>query len=373
MEPTDMTAAGFWSYARQDDDQTNGAIRRLAQDIGTEYSLITDEELRLFIDRDIQWGEEWKRRIDDALRETTFFIPVITPRYFKRQECRRELLQFAGHARSLGRDELLLPIYYIEVADLDSQGPDSEDEAIALVARTQRQDWRHLRHEDRASAEYRKEVSAIAKRLAEVSANLIDVKSTSSNSVTKADHEDGPGMLELVTEAEEALDIMNRAFGDLTGVLVTMTPLVEGYGPKLQAASKRGPGPTLLVLRELAADLDRPAEDVRAHGALIAAQLVRVDPAVLQLIRAVELGLWESEDSSALFSAIREFAEVSRAMEEAVTQSVKEMEGVAMLSRDIKRPIRTLEEGLRSIADTRAIVEEWVRNIDRVELSDDHE
>jgi len=83
--------AGFWSYAHADDKNDGGAVVRLAKRVMSEYALLSGEWLRLFIDRDLEWGDEWKRRIDQALQETTFFIPIITPTYFISEECRREL------------------------------------------------------------------------------------------------------------------------------------------------------------------------------------------------------------------------------------------------------------------------------------------
>src|SRR4051794_3545309 len=122
-------AAAFWSYAHEDDDLDGGAILVLAERLASEFALITGEKLNLFVDRTgISWGEEWRVRIDNALVQTTFFIPVITPRYFTRDECRRELLAFHAQARSLEISELVLPILYVTVPGLDDDNP---DEAVA--------------------------------------------------------------------------------------------------------------------------------------------------------------------------------------------------------------------------------------------------
>jgi len=86
--------AGFWSYAHEDDMLDGGNILKLSRLIMEEYNLLSGEPLSLFVDRnDIAWGEEWRERINSSLAETTFFIPIITPRYFTRPECRRELLE----------------------------------------------------------------------------------------------------------------------------------------------------------------------------------------------------------------------------------------------------------------------------------------
>jgi hypothetical protein len=74
--------AGFWSYAHDDNKLDDGAILRLAQLIMDEYNLLSGNQLHLFIDHhSIAWGQEWRERIDKALSQTTFFIPIITPRY----------------------------------------------------------------------------------------------------------------------------------------------------------------------------------------------------------------------------------------------------------------------------------------------------
>ena len=71
--------AGFWSYVRADDGAEGGRIVRLAELVKNEYAMLTGREIDVFADRDIRWGDEWKRRIDEALQGTAFFIGVITP------------------------------------------------------------------------------------------------------------------------------------------------------------------------------------------------------------------------------------------------------------------------------------------------------
>ena len=165
-------SAAFWSYAHEDARRDGEALLRLAHRLSDEFALLTGDELVIFIDRDaIEWGEEWRRRIDGALAETTFFIPIVTPRYFTREECRRELLTFAGRAESLGVRELVLPILYVDVPDLDDS---SKDEAVALVARMQYVDWRDLRLQDHGSEDYRRAINALASRLSSVASTIDD-------------------------------------------------------------------------------------------------------------------------------------------------------------------------------------------------------
>ncbi len=194
----DAEAAGFWSYAHADDDDDGGAVLGLAKRLQSEFSLLTGEPLALFVDRkDLAWGQEWRRRIDDALAGTTFFIAIVTPRYFKSDECRRELLTFAGQAQSLGLEELLLPILYSEVP---SMSPDSEDEAVALVARTQYVDWTASRLQEQSSAAYRAAVNGLAKRLVAIAREVADRQVREEVRVSSAGEEGDLIDLETVVE-----------------------------------------------------------------------------------------------------------------------------------------------------------------------------
>jgi hypothetical protein len=103
---------GFWSYAHADESAETGRITQLARNLQEEYSLITGQEIQLFLDRDdLTWGDNWRKHIDEALAGITFFIPILTPRYFQSEECRRELLTFTTRAarrieRALASDSL---------------------------------------------------------------------------------------------------------------------------------------------------------------------------------------------------------------------------------------------------------------------------
>lgn len=160
----DTTYDSFWSYAHDDDTRSFGRVSKLAEAITNEFALTTGNELNLFLDRkSIRWGDAWRSRIDDAVGEAPFFVPIITPSYLKSVECRKELIAFSGNAKSRGLDRLLLPILYLDVPDLDE---DSPDEVLALIARTQYLDWRHLRHKKFDSEEHLEAVHEVAEELA---------------------------------------------------------------------------------------------------------------------------------------------------------------------------------------------------------------
>jgi hypothetical protein len=137
--------SGFWSYVRQDDIDEAGRISDLSTSLSKKVRLLTGQEFPIFLDRNsIGWGDDWESRIEEALEGTTFFIPILTPSYFLSENCRKELLRFSSTATALGLKELILPIYYVTVPELESPSP-SGDDLINLVRRYQWVDWRDRR------------------------------------------------------------------------------------------------------------------------------------------------------------------------------------------------------------------------------------
>ena len=151
------TLEGFFSYVHADDEAEGERITRLARDVSAQFEMLTGEPLSLFLDKDaIEWGEKWREKIDSTLASVAFFIPILTPRYFLRAECRRELQFFARRATQLGVKDLVLPLHYVNVPALSDEG--SDDDLIQLIRGFQWEDWRELRFADVATETYRNEL-----------------------------------------------------------------------------------------------------------------------------------------------------------------------------------------------------------------------
>ena len=147
---------GFLSYVHKGDEADSRRISRLANDIVAQHELLTGDTIELFIDRkEIRWGDKWREKIDGNLGSVAFFIPVLTPRYLKSPECRRELQFFIRKAKKLGLNELLLPLYYVNIPSFDDESV--ENGLIRAVREFHYEDWRELRFADVNSEEYRRE------------------------------------------------------------------------------------------------------------------------------------------------------------------------------------------------------------------------
>ena len=231
-----LQAGAFWSYAHADNEATHGRILELSHDLASEYSLGTGRELRIFVDTDIKWGEEWRDRVDNALVQTTFFIPILSPRYFNRPDCRKEFQEFHSRASGLGVTELILPILYASIPHFTSDNP---DELIAIAARLQYYDWTRLRLASSTATEYRTALNEMAERLIQAETAVAE-RQVRQESTDVSDRGEDPGLEEAVTELENRLphwaELMeSQAVGDAQNYATSQT-----LEAQLQRNRKRG-------------------------------------------------------------------------------------------------------------------------------------
>ena len=177
--------AAFISYVHFDDEHDNGRPTEICQRLGHEVHIQTGDTFELFLDRDnIKWGQQWRKRIEESLGEVTFFIPVITPDFFKSRECRKELEKFLAYEKRLKRDDLVLSIYYIDcplLSDAERLATDKLAQAIA-DRHYGPGDLREVRFEPLTSPQ-------IGKAIAEMALQIRDaIERTSAGDETKPKH-----------------------------------------------------------------------------------------------------------------------------------------------------------------------------------------
>ena len=151
------------SYVHSDDKY--GRLTEFLERLSDEVRVQIGEEFLIFQDRkDILWGQNWKKRIEESLDEVTFLVPIITPSFFNSQYCRRELERFLERERELKRDDLILPIYYVDCPLLNDKEKRAGDELAQAIADHQYADadWRDLRFEPFTSPQVGKTLEKLA-------------------------------------------------------------------------------------------------------------------------------------------------------------------------------------------------------------------
>jgi cytochrome c len=143
---------GFFSYSREDDEDSHGALSALRDRIQRELRGQlgrTMRTFRLWQDKEaIAPGTLWESEIKTAVAQASFFIPIITPTVVRSEYCRFELEAFLSREAELGRSDLVFPILYIRVPELEDTARQRNDPVLSIIAKRQYLDWRELRHRD---------------------------------------------------------------------------------------------------------------------------------------------------------------------------------------------------------------------------------
>jgi hypothetical protein len=393
--------AGFWSYVHDDNDSVDGAVTRLAERVVSIFELLSGQPLKLFIDGDLEWGEAWKERIDRELQETTFFIPIITPRYFQSEECRRELVKTKTAVERFEVSQLLLPIYYVTVPEMEVDNP--EDELMAFVKEAQREDMREVRLAEESDAVHRKLVDGLAGRLLRISRETEGLpappreperqSSTDSSGAaiespivvqrtpSDPDHiepqiqssakpgqplgsfsregDEATGSLEKLAAGEEALVAWSETVQELSKEISAIGTFAEEETPAMEAADTFAG--QLAVANRLALKLEEPAENIARIGQDYSTHLLVVDPAVQTLIENARTSpeVKEEEETKDLFQGILSMTGSARKTAAQLMDLVKNMEAAAQVSRELRRPVRRIQTTLRNITDGQKILDDW--------------
>ena len=156
----------FMTYVRFDDQHEDGRLSEFRERLSAEVRMQTGEAFPIFQDRnDIQWGENWKQRIEESIDGVTFLIPIVTPSFFRSPACRDEVDRFRRRETQLNRNDLILPVYYVNCPAIN----DAENPAIASLAELifshQYADWRELRFEPLTSPDVGRILAKMAEQI----------------------------------------------------------------------------------------------------------------------------------------------------------------------------------------------------------------
>jgi hypothetical protein len=142
---------GFFSYSRDDDRGSEGAltlIRRRIQDELRAQLGRSEKTLRLWQDAEaIPPGTLWESEISGAIEQSVFFIPIISPRVIQSEHCGIEFRKFIVREQALARTDLIFPILYIDIPALHDEAVWRCHPTLKVVDERQYVDWCEFRFE----------------------------------------------------------------------------------------------------------------------------------------------------------------------------------------------------------------------------------
>lgn len=350
--------AAFFSYVRADDEHERGYLTELRRALAAEASAQTGEEFLIFQDReDILWGQRWRRRIEESIDSSTVLVAVLTPRFFKSESCKDEWDRFREREEKLGRDDLILPIYFIRVPAF---GVASSDPWIAEAANRQYIDWTDLRFEGLSNIEVRKKVAQLAARM---------IETTSAEGASLPipeqveDVDEAPGFIELIAESEEAMPLFGQVIVDFAEEMERLGELASAHTTRIEKANAGGNAAVarLTVVRQIAVAYDEPATRMEGLAAEYVDQLARVDGGIRALIARVP-DLTDEDDVEAARSLAVSLKELAGAGREGLGALDGFRESLRMLMQmsSTTRPVlRRIDQAVATIVPSGDVFQEW--------------
>ncbi len=144
----------YMSYADIDDQNDGDSLAALCDHLSKSISSQLGQTFTILRRKDIPWGQNMS--VANMLNKVMFFIPIITPGFFKDETCREELTHFLKQEKRLKRHDLVLPISYIAYT---SQQP---DDLAQIVLQRNPIDWQHERTKEFNASEMQKKLETMA-------------------------------------------------------------------------------------------------------------------------------------------------------------------------------------------------------------------
>lgn len=203
----------------------------------------------------------------------------------------------------------------------------------------------------------------------------VNPPATDTHEVVHAEDDvEGPGFLDMLAEAEEALPLLNDVATELSAVFEQLGPLADSMVIKMEEADRRGQGAKgrLAMASELAAELEDPTSRIEQLAAEFTDQLERIDPGISHLIGVLEEepSLLTSEEGAREFNdSIRELADAASEGLGQISLLADAVKQMGQISNRLRPVTRRMFTALRRISDSARTMNAWGDRIRSVEAS----
>lgn len=355
----------FISYARVDNVSYAKVVDHLKADIEARFHAHTGRKLEIFVDRDsIGWGVDWRSKIRDSVRSATFFLPIVTMRFFESEACRDELITFYENARQLGVTELILPIV---LAGADRISSEDERSEVQLIDRLNYKNIEDAWIEGYESAAWNRLIQSMVKELASqievAESSLAAAESAAIDSDQNAepmlmDHdqdqnEQPADLMALgtdVTELTEVTHELRDAMESFTSAAQTSSWQTSGLSQKQQQSA---------IVR-MAHTLRKPAEDLFTTGSKLQKKVASTDVrlrAIVSELRSIDIDQAQQQLNSLLesFSGLEAAVNVPSQLAELT----KMLQLTAVMNVSMRASVKPAVAGLQAVESALSIIQSW--------------
>lgn len=357
----------FISYRRVDNTAFLGVVDRIKSDLSGRFEAATGRKLEIFLDRDnIGWGEDWREKINSSIRQATFFIPILTARYFDSPACREEFLAFHENANELGVTELIMPIILSGMAQLQ-RAEEPEPAAVAMGLQCVRIDdefldgfespsWNRKIHamvQGLEEALYRAEANLAAREgFTTVTDNMQAMSSLQGGEAEPA--EVASDLLEMQSKIDELKDQLPEVGKDFTDLAEKLMGTMDSGFFNLPRQRQ-----TAILLR-LAKDIEKPSIAFKESAGALERSVSAIDAQLRMMLQ--EFSEMESQDGRAMGSAlINGFngLEGVQAIRDQMVTASDAFQTAGMFNVNLRRAIRPALAGASSLRTVLDILAAW--------------
>lgn len=339
-------ASVFLSYSRDDDAHEGGLISAITERLISEFRFQTGEDLFIFQDKtSIDTGENWRRRIESGLDTTSFLLVFLTPSYLRSEACREELERFLEKEEALGRDDLVLPVYFATVRE------NTPDRLLSALLSHQYVDWRDLRFKTFDSPEVRIAIAQLASAIGSAIARIALPVPTQ----VKTSNDESLGVVERLAAMERSLPRLVRSIVAMTDEQQGITEEFSWATAEIERLDRRGGASNarLIVARKLAARLEPYAERLEELSRDMNRDLRSTDQGVEAMSEQIPKSSEEGIDqvTEELIASVRQARDASE-------QAAESVESLSSTYRDVSTTVSSIAPVLRRFGAAVAVVAE---------------
>lgn len=327
----------------------------------------TGVEFPIFIDQtDILIGERWRQRIDRTLDSSTLLITMITPSFFKSDQCRDEVSKFRKREEALGLDDLIVPVYYVQATEM--QDRDTSDEMGSDLQGRQYADWRDLRFETLDFPETRRRLAGLAKQIADRIRRPVETLAA-DRQADKKPLEKSPGAIEVMASMEEAFPLLTSVLEGLTEVGSDIARIASAAAADMERGAKQPNAARgqLAAIQRYAKRLTGPAEQTTSLAAEYAYQIERVDAGVNGVATLIQFisDTDELQQAIELQETLEELAEQARGGIGAIRSLIEVMSQQHAISSTIRSGYHAISDGFGVVVESLPQIESWAPRVER--------
>ncbi|MEU8448576.1 TIR domain-containing protein [Streptomyces globisporus] len=350
----------FISYAFDDDELFDDAVRVFADNLSRFYRAKTGNELKVFFARDsIGWGDNWRSLIDNELENASIFMPVITMHYFSRPACRDELNTFNQGARRLGAEYLILPVI---IAGARAIKADKSIPEAATIKALQYKNLEEVFLAGPGTPEWRRALSSLTDELIELisrgekAAPALMLREASP--LDQGDRDDDRDLLASMAELEDISPLLaegaEQVLSDLNSWSESVKRVTAHVKPGLTVHQMQS------VSISVAAQLKGPSEALHDSGVKFAETTEKAD-AVLNAVSDQISRLPTAEGRAGMEEMLAPLRQPGNLHDVVANMAelLQSMETVEIYSAPLRKSLKPARVGITKIQDAVRVIDRW--------------